>query len=325
MNKNSKIFVAGSNGMVGASFIKNLKKQGYKNLIIRNRKQLDLTNQQKVFNFIKKTSPEIVIICAAKVGGIYANNTYPSEFFYDNIMIAINLIKSSFQNKVPRLLFLGSSCIYPKNAQQPIEERSLLSGYLEPTNEAYALAKISGIKYCKYISNQFGFDYRSVMPTNLYGLNDNFNLKNSHVIPGLIHRMYLAKLKKQKIFKIWGSGKPMREFMHVDDLVNASIKAIKLPKNKWKNIVGNENFINIGVGKQISIISLAKKIKKYLKFEGELKFDTSMPDGVLKKGLSDKKFSKLNFKPIYNLDKGLKEVCDWFTLNFDDLNKIIRK
>lgn len=324
MNRNNKIFIAGHNGMVGQSFLRSLKRQGYKNLIFRSRKQLDLTNQQDVRNFMKKNQPDIIIIAAAKVGGIYANNTYPSEFFYDNVMISTNIIKSAFENKVPKLLFLGSSCIYPKNSKQPIEENSLLSSFLEPTNEAYAIAKISGIKFCKYISDQYGYDYRSVMPTNLYGLNDNFNLENSHVIPGLIHRMYLAKINNQKVFRIWGTGKPMREFMHVEDLVNASIKILKLSKKKWLEVVGDSNFVNIGVGKQISIFNLSKKIKKYLNYDGQIDFDTSMPDGTIKKGLSDKKFKNFNFKMKYDLDNGLREVCEWFVANYNDKKLKIR-
>lgn len=325
MNKNTKIFLAGHNGMVGHAFHRRLIDLNYKKIITANRNKVDLTNQNNVDKFISKKKPDVVIICAARVGGINANNSYPVEFLYENMMIAFNIIKASFDNNIKKLLFLGSSCIYPKDSKQPIEENSLLSGYLENTNEAYALAKISGIKFCKYISKQYGYDYRSVMPTNLYGKNDNFHLSNSHVIPGLIHRMYLAKINKKTSFKIWGTGKPTREFMHVQDLVDASFKILKISKKKWRKLSGEENFLNIGVGAQISIMNLAKKIKKYINFQGNLEFDNSMPDGMMKKGLSNKKFKQINYKIKYDLDSGLQEVCNWFIKNYNKNNNILRK
>jgi GDP-L-fucose synthase len=270
----SKLFIAGHKGMVGSAVSRfNTKYE----LITVDKNNLDLRNQSGVDSFIKETKPDKVIICSAKVGGIYANSTYPAEFIYDNLMIQTNIINSSFKHGVERLLFLGSSCIYPKHLPQPIKESYLLSSELEPSNEAYAIAKIAGLKMCQHYKKQYGVNYNSAMPCNLYGLNDNYHPKNSHVIPGLINRFHEAKINKAKIFEIWGSGTPKREFMYVDDLAKILLKLLEI-----KNL---PDWINIGTDQEFSILELAEKISKVVGYSGEIKTGDPKMDGILKKKL----------------------------------------
>ena len=300
MNKNSKIFIAGHNGMVGSAIVRKLKQEAYTNLIYKSSKELDLTNQQMVANFFEKEKPEYVFLAAAKVGGIMANKTYPAEFIYNNLMIQNNVIHQSYIRGVSKLLFLGSSCIYPKFAENPIKEEALLSGYLEKTNESYALAKISGIKMCEAYNSQYGCNFISVMPTNLYGFNDNYNLENSHVLPALLRKFHQAKVSNAESVTIWGTGKPMREFLHVDDLAEA---CLFIMNNYNKN-----NFLNVGYGEEISIFNLAELIKKVIKFKGSIIFDTTKPDGTMHKLIDSSQINKLGWKPKVSLEIGIKDV-----------------
>ncbi len=300
MLKNSKIFIAGSNGMVGSAILRKLKKDGFKNLITRSSRELDLRNQEEVYSFFEKEKPDYVFLSAAKVGGIFANKSYPGEFFYDNIMIQSNVIHASYLNNVKKLLFLGSSCIYPKFSEQPIKEEYLLTGELEPTNEAYAIAKISGLKMCEYYNKQFGCCYISVMPTNLYGINDNFDLQNSHVLPALLRKFIEAKINNQKDVVIWGTGTPLREFLYVDDLANA---CVFLMKN-----YSESSPVNIGTGEEVSIRELAQKIKDIVSFNGELIFDTTKPDGTPRKLLDVSKIKNLGWKHEISLEDGIEKT-----------------
>lgn len=275
MLKNSKIFVAGSNGMVGSAIIRNLENNGFNNIIKKASKELDLRNQKEVFSFFENEKPEYVFLAAAKVGGIHANNIYPADFIYDNMMIQNNVIHAAHIHKVEKLLFLGSSCIYPKFAPQPLKEDCLLTGLLEPTNEAYAIAKISGLKMCAFYKKQYGSNFISAMPTNLYGVNDNFNLQNSHVLPALLRKFIEAKNNNEKEVVIWGSGTPMREFLFVDDLAEA---CVFLMQN-----YNETEFVNIGTGIDVTIKELAETIKKTVGFSGNLVFDSTKPDGTPKK------------------------------------------
>lgn len=304
MKKKSKIYIAGHNGMVGSALIRELKKNGYTNLLYRDSNQLDLTRQQEVENFFEKEKPEYVFVAAAKVGGIFANNTYPAEFIYINLMIETNIIHSSYKYKVKKLLFLGSSCIYPKNSIQPIKEEYLLTDVLEKTNEAYAIAKISGIKLCEFYRKQYGADFISVMPTNLYGINDNFDLKNSHVLPALLRKFHEAKINKRKKVIIWGTGKPSREFLYVDDLADACIHLM--------NNYSDDKHINVGTGKDISINNLAVLIKQIVKFEGEIVNDLDKPDGTLRKLLDVSKLEKTGWKYKTKLKDGIEKVYLWY-------------
>lgn len=283
MEKKAKIYVAGHNGMVGSAICRLLAKEGYENIIVRSSKELDLRNQAAVNAFFEEEQPNYVFLAAAKVGGILANNTYRGEFLYDNLMITSNIIHAAHLNQVDKLLFLGSSCIYPKMAQQPLKEPYLLTGALEPTNEPYAIAKIAGIKMCETYRDQYGANFISAMPTNLYGPNDNYDLKNSHVLPALIRKFHLAKQNNEPNVSIWGSGTPLREFLHVDDLADACLYLMKNYNEK--------QFVNVGSGKEISIKELALTVKKIVGFEGELVFDTSKPDGTPRK-LMDVSFLK---------------------------------
>jgi GDP-L-fucose synthase len=307
MLKNSKIFIAGSNGMVGSAILRKLKKDGFKNLITRSSRELDLRNQKEVYSFFEKEKPEYVFLSAAKVGGIFANKSYPGEFFYDNIMIQSNVIHASYLNNVKKLLFLGSSCIYPKFSEQPIKEEYLLTGELEPTNEAYAIAKISGLKMCEYYNKQFGCCYISVMPTNLYGINDNFDLQNSHVLPALLRKFIEAKINNQKDVVIWGTGTPLREFLYVDDLANA---CVFLMKN-----YSESSPVNIGTGEEVSIRELAQKIKDIVSFNGELIFDTTKPDGTPRKLLDVSKIKNLGWKHEISLEDGIEKTLKWIEEN----------
>ena len=307
LNKDSKIYVAGHRGMVGSAIVRKLNSEGYNNIIIRTSKELNLKRQSDVENFFAEENPEYVFLAAAKVGGIVANNTYPADFLYDNIIIEMNVIKSAFDNKVKKLVFLGSSCIYPRMAPQPIREDSLLTGALEPTNEAYALAKISGLKFCEYLNRQYGTDYISVMPTNLYGPNDNYHSENSHVIPGLIRRFHEAKISGTKEVIVWGTGKALREFLYVDDLADACVYLM--------NTYSDNETVNIGTGKEISIAQLAQVIKNVIGYEGTITFDTTKPDGTPRKLLDLSKLNKLGWNYKTEIEEGLKKSYDDFLSN----------
>lgn len=304
MNKNSKIYIAGHTGMVGSALVEKFEKEGFSNLILKTRKNLNLLNQLKVKSFFSKEKPEYVIISAAKVGGIKANMNYPTDFLYENLQIQNNIIYSALQNNVKKLLFLGSSCIYPKNCFQPIKEEYLLSGKLEPTNEGYAMAKIAGLKLCEKIYEQFGKKFISCMPTNIYGKRDNFDYESAHVIPALIRRMHEAKLKNLKQVEIWGSGKSKREFLYVEDLADAIFWIVKNYNEK--------DFLNIGTGKDISIKELAFTIKKIIGYKGNLIFDKTKPDGMPRKLLDISKIEKLGWEPKTHLEDGIKETYKWF-------------
>ena len=307
MLKTAKIFVAGSRGMVGSAIVRNLEQNGFTNIITKSSKELDLRNQQAVFEFFETEKPEYVFLAAAKVGGIHANNTYPAEFIYDNMMIQNNVIHAAYLNKVEKLFFLGSSCIYPKFAPQPLKEEYLLTGALEPTNEAYAIAKISGLKMCEFYKKQYGCNFISAMPTNLYGVNDNFNLQNSHVLPALLRKFIEAKQNNSSEVVVWGSGTPMREFLFVDDLAEA---CVFLMQN-----YNDAETVNIGTGEDVTIKELAETIKKTVGFEGELVFDATKPDGTPRKLLDVSKINNLGWKHKVNLQQGIEKTLDWVTEN----------
>ena len=307
-----KIFIAGHKGMVGSSLVRLLKKQDVE-IITKNKKELNLLNQNQVQSFFKNLKIDQVYLAAAKVGGIYANNIYPAEFIYKNLMIQTNIIHSSFLNGVKKLLFLGSSCIYPKKANQPIKEEELLMRKLEQTNEPYALAKIAGIKMCESYNRQYGkrydIDYRCIMPTNLYGPGDNYHPENSHVIPGLIYRFHNAKTKNLPSVNVWGTGKPKREFLYVDDMAEASIHIMNVDKKNYdKQTSLRCAHINVGNGKEHTIKEIAENIKKIVGFKGEVNFDSTKPDGSPRKFLDCSRLKKLGFKPKINLQEGLKKT-----------------
>lgn len=304
MEKKSKIYLAGHKGLVGSAIQRELEKQGYSNLITYTHNELDLENYEKVSTFFQKEKPEIVILAAAKAGGILANNNYPAEFIYKNLQIQTNIIHNSFLSKVNKLLFLGSSCIYPRNCNQPIKEEYLLTSGLEPTNEPYAIAKIAGIKMCQSYNKQYRTNFISVMPTNVYGINDNFHPENSHVIPGLIYKIHTAKINNAKEVILWGTGKPMREFIYSDDLANACIFLIN-------NYTSNE-IINIGSGKDLSIKELAEIICSVVDFKGKIIFDSSKPDGTPRKLLDITKLINLGWKPKIDLLTGIKTTYEWY-------------
>lgn len=307
MDKKSKIYLAGHRGLVGSAIKRKLESKGYSNLIFRTHGELDLTNQQAVNEFFEQEKPEYVFLAAAKVGGILANNTYPAEFIYENLMIEANIIHASYRNGVKKLLFLGSSCIYPKLAPQPLKEEYLLTGPLEETNEAYAIAKIAGIRLCKHYNQQYGTNFISVMPTNLYGPNDNFDLETSHVMPALIRKFHEAKAKNEPEVVIWGTGKPLREFMHVDDMADACVYLME----KY-NTDGIGEFVNIGVGKDITIGELSEVIKEIVEFEGTVRKDLSKPDGTPQKLLDITKLSSLGWKAKISLRDGIKQTYEWY-------------
>lgn len=307
MLKTAKIFVAGSRGMVGSAIVRNLEQNGFTNIITKSSKELDLRNQQAVFEFFETEKPEYVFLAAAKVGGIHANNTYPAEFIYDNMMIQNNVIHAAYLNQVEKLFFLGSSCIYPKFAPQPLKEEYLLTGALEPTNEAYAIAKISGLKMCEFYKKQYGCNFISAMPTNLYGINDNFNLQNSHVLPALLRKFIEAKQNNASEVVIWGSGTPMREFLFVDDLAEA---CVFLMQN-----YDDAETVNIGTGEDVTIKELAETIKKTVGFEGKLVFDATKHDGTPRKLLDVSKINNLGWKHKVNLQQGIEKTLDWVTEN----------
>ena len=302
LQKTDKIYIAGHRGMVGSAIHRNLLNKGFTNFVTRTSKELDLRNQIEVQEFFRREKPDVVFLAAAKVGGILANNIYRAEFIYDNIMIQSNVIHAAYLNNVKKLLFLGSSCIYPKMAKQPLTEDYLLTNTLEPTNEPYAIAKIAGIKMCDAYRSQYNCDFISVMPTNLYGPNDNYNLKNSHVLPALMRKFIEAKRENKPYVEMWGTGKPMREFMHADDLADACVYLV--------NHFSEAGFVNIGTGKDIAIIELAKKIKTIVGYDGEIKLDLSKPDGTPRKWLNISKLKSLGWSPKIDLDQGLQMIYD---------------
>lgn len=300
LSKDSKIFIAGHNGMVGSAIERKFRKEGFKNILSFSSKELDLRIQSSVNEFFEKFKPDFVILAAAKVGGIYANNKYKAEFIYDNLMIETNVIHSAYLNNVKKLLFLGSSCIYPKYSTQPIKEEYLMSGSLEPTNKPYAIAKIAGIELCKSYRDQYGCNFISAMPTNLYGKNDNYHYKDSHVIPALIRRVFLAKKNDDPFVTVWGSGKPRRDFLNVDDLAEACFLLMKE--------YDESEPINIGSGNDISINELIKIIKEEIDFKGKVKYDTSKPDGTMLKLLDISKINELGWSPKIKIRKGIREA-----------------
>ncbi len=309
MNKSDKIYIAGHRGLVGSAIIRNLEKNGYDNLVLRNSRELDLTNQLDVNAFFKSEQPDYVFLAAAKVGGIHANDTYPADFIRVNLQIQTNVIDATYRNGAKKLLFLGSSCIYPKLAPQPMKEEHLLTGELESTNEWYAIAKIAGIKMCQAYKKQYGFNAISLMPTNLYGPGDNFNLANSHVMPALIRKFHDAKEQNKKSVEVWGSGIPKREFLHVDDMADATVYLM--------NNYNGKKFINIGVGEDVSIKVLAEMVKKVVGFEGELKFDVTKPDGTPRKLLDVSKLANIGWKANIALEEGIDSTYRWFLSNTD--------
>ena len=307
--QNPKVFIAGHKGMVGSALVRLVQTQKVE-IIIKDRSELDLLDQNDVEKFFKNQKIDQVYLAAAKVGGIYANNTYPGEFIYENLMIQNNVIHNAFLNGVKKLLFLGSSCIYPKNANQPIKEEELLTGKLEATNEPYAIAKIAGIKLCESYNRQYGnshgIDYRSIMPTNLYGPGDNYHPKNSHVIPGLIYRFHEAKINNLTKVSIWGTGKPKREFLYVDDMARASIHIMNIDKKTYNEHISTMcSHINVGSGKDLTINELANIIKKVVGYEGTIHYDLTKPDGSNRKFLDNKKIKNLSFNPEVSLEEGL--------------------
>ncbi|KRD84533.1 GDP-fucose synthetase [Bacillus sp. Root147] len=307
MDKSSKIYVAGHRGLVGSAILKKLKEKGYTNLVYQTSKELDLRNKEAVDQFFLSEKPQYVFLAAAKVGGIVANNEYPADFIRDNLLIQTNIIDSSYNNNVDKLLFLGSTCIYPKLAPQPLKEEYLLTGELESTNEAYAIAKIAGIKMCQSYNRQYGTKYISAMPTNLYGPNDNFDLQTSHVLPALLRKFHEAKENKAPYVEMWGTGTPKREFLYSDDLADACIFLMN-------NYVGNE-IVNIGVGEDITIKELGEKVKAVVGYQGEIRFDKSKPDGTPRKLVDVSKINQLGWSAETALENGLEKAYKWFLEN----------
>jgi GDP-L-fucose synthase len=307
MEKSSKIYVAGHKGLVGSAITRNLQKSGYENLLFRTLEELDLTDQKATAEFFASEKPEYVFLAAAKVGGIKANNDFPADFIYQNLEVQNNVIFNAYKNGVKKLLFLGSSCIYPRDCPQPIKEEYFMTGPLEKTNDAYATAKIAGIKTCQSFNKQYGTKFISVMPTNLYGINDNFDLNSSHVLPALLRKFHEAKAKNKKEMVMWGTGKPKREFLHVDDLADA---CVFLMSN-----YDDPEIVNIGTGEDVEIIELAKMIKKVVGFEGEIKNDLSKPDGTPRKLLDVSKLHSLGWKHKIPLEEGIKTTYQWFLEN----------
>lgn len=302
MEKQSKIYIAGHRGMVGSAIFRKLEKEGYSNLVTRTSQELDLRNQQAVNDFFEAEKPDYVFLAAAKVGGIVANNTYRAEFIYENLMIESNIIHASYVNKVTKLLFLGSSCIYPKLAPQPLKEEYLLSGYLESTNQPYAIAKIAGIELCDAYRAQYGCNFISAMPTNLYGPNDNYDLEKSHVLPALLRKFITAQKKQIPEVKLWGSGTPLREFLHVDDLADACLFLM--------NYYNEKGLVNVGMGSDISILELAQLIKKIVGYQGNIVFDPSRPDGTPRKLMDVSKLNQLGWKASIGLEQGVSKVFE---------------
>ena len=307
MNRDAKIYVAGHKGMVGSAIKRRLEAEGYRNLVFRSHAELDLTRQAEVEDFFSSEKPEYVFLSAAKVGGIMANSTYPAEFIYENIMISTNIIHSSYKAGVKKLLNLGSSCIYPKNAPQPLKEEYLLTNTLEPTNEAYAIAKIAAIKLCRFYNEQSGADFLSVMPTNLYGPGDNFDLEKSHVLPALIRRFHEAKEGNMPYVTLWGTGTPLREFLYVEDLADACVHVMQ---NFHAKEIGE--FVNIGAGRDLPIKDLAELVAGIVGYEGEIRWDSTKPDGMAKKLLDVSRINGMGWKACTTLSQGIKQTYDWY-------------
>lgn len=311
-----RVFVAGHQGMVGSAIVRALEKAGDAEIITRTRSELDLLDQAAMFRFFNQHTVDEVYLAAAKVGGIWANNTYPAEFIYQNLIIEANIIHGAFQAGVRKLLFLGSSCIYPKLAEQPIAESSLLQGALEPTNEPYAIAKIAGIKLCESYNRQYGTDYRSVMPTNLYGINDNFHPENSHVVPALLRRFHEAKMQDLPSVTVWGSGSPMREFLYVDDMASACLHVMNLPKEVYgEHVLPMSSHINVGTGKDCTIRELANTIARAVGYRGDILWDTGKPDGTPRKLLDVGLLKRLGWQYSVELDEGIERTYQWFLQN----------
>ena len=317
------VFVAGHRGMVGSALVRRLEAQGDSEIIKRTRQDLDLTNQAAVDAFFKRERIDQVYLAAAKVGGIHANNTYPADFIYENLMIEANIIHAAHENDVQQLLFLGSSCIYPKLVDQPMQEDALLTGKLESTNEPYAIAKITGIKLCESYHRQYGRDYRSVMPTNLYGPGDNFHPENSHVVPALMRRFHEAKLRGDRAVTVWGSGTPMREFLHVDDMASASLHVMNLDQETYEqNTDPMLSHINVGTGVDCTIRELAETVSDVTGFTGELEFDASKPDGTPRKLMDVRKLAQLGWRASIALKDGLKSTYEWYLDHQDDFKSV---
>jgi len=313
MDSQAKIYVAGHNGLVGGAIVRTLREKGFSNLVLRTSRELDLRQQQAVDQFFAQEKPEYVFLAAAKVGGIQANNTYRAEFLYDNLMIEANVIHSAYHHSVKKLLFLGSSCIYPKLCPQPMREDYLLTGFLEPTNEPYAIAKIAGLKLCENYHRQYGVNFISAMPTNLYGINDNFDLANSHVLPALLRKFHEAKVAQSPSVTVWGTGEALREFLYVDDLADA---LIFLMQN-----YNDSEFINVGTGEEISIKGLAHTIQAIVGYEGEIVFDPSKPDGTPRKLLDISRFESLGWQAQVNLKEGIEKTYAWYLENLDAIRQ----
>ena len=309
LDKTKKIYVAGHRGLVGSALVRKLQAEGFNNIVTRTHKELDLTRQADVEQFFEEEKPAYVILAAAKVGGIYANDTYPADFIMKNLQIECNVIDAAYKNQVQKLLFLGSSCIYPRECPQPIKEEYLLSDYLEKTNEAYALAKIAGLKMCSYYNKQYGTNYISVMPCNLYGINDNFSLENSHVLPALMRKFHEAKERGDNTVTVWGSGKPLREFLNVDDLADACLFLMDFYRG--------DEFFNVGYGKEVTIRELAELVKETVGFEGEIVMDPSKPDGTMRKLTDISRIKSLGWEPKISLEEGLRQTYQWFCQKYE--------
>ena len=313
MDLNDKIYIAGHRGLVGSAIVRQLESRGFTNLLMRTHKELDLCNQAQVQNFLQQERPDYVILAAAKVGGIHANNTYPADFIYQNMMIEANVINSAYESRVKRLLFLGSTCIYPKAVEQPMREDALLTDVLEPTNEPYALAKIAGIKLCESYNRQHGTDFRSVMPTNLYGINDNFHPENSHVIPALMRRFHEAKVNNDAEVVVWGTGHAMREFLYVDDMAAASLFVLELDEKTYQaNTKPMLSHINVGTGVDVTIREMAETMRMVVGFKGALTFDMSKPDGAPRKLIDVSRLSNMGWSYSVNLKEGLATTYEWY-------------
>lgn len=318
MTTMAKVFLAGHRGMVGSALLRELLRTGEHDVILRNRNELDLIDQSSVRTFFKSERPERVILAAAKVGGIFANNAFPAEFIYENLMIESNVIHQAYLSGVKQLMLLGSSCIYPRDAAQPMEESALLTGPLEPTNEPYAVAKIAGIKLCESYNRQYGVDYRCVMPSNLYGPGDNFHRENSHVLPALIHRFHDAMMEGRQFVEIWGTGKPMREFLHVDDMAQASLYVMNLKKEDYDfHTTPMVSHINVGSGEDVSILDLAHLVAKTVGFTGQIICDLTKPDGCPRKLMDVSRLAQLGWRSKITLEKGLAQTYRWFLQNYD--------
>ena len=313
MDLNYKIYIAGHRGLVGSAIVRQLEKRGFTNLLMRTHKELNLTNQAQVQSFFQQEKPDYVILAAAKVGGIHANNTYPADFIYQNMMIEVNVINSAYESKVKRLLFLGSTCIYPKAVEQPMREDALLTDVLEPTNEPYALAKIAGIKLCESYNRQHGTDFRSVMPTNLYGINDNFHLENSHVIPALMRRFHEAKINNGSEVVVWGTGNALREFLYVDDMAEASLFVLESDKQTYQdNTKPMLSHINVGTGKEVTIKEMAETMKQVVGYKGQLAFDGTKPEGPPRKVIDVTRLENMGWRYGVDLKDGLSKTYKWY-------------